>query len=170
MLRACFGCSPGRAGDRDTGAVPADMSSMSLQERGTLSTKQVDHPSFDRVEDAATFRKRPRLTSELRQEHQQQQQRASAADHHHHHHHHHHHNHRLDGEEDGVGCVCANAGCPWSFGSRPRYRQQQWQQGSSTEATGVHACSGAETPLRQFFDGPLLSAKEYRDRPTGEVR
>lgn len=80
--------------------------------------------------------------------------------------------HRMDGDEDdGVGCVCENAGCPWSFGGESRPQQE----GSSPSALAEASPGGSDArrhqpPLRQFFDGSLLSAKEYRDRPTGEVR
>ena len=112
--------------------------------------------------------KRPRLW-EQHQQHEPQQQQAG-------------HGHRGhdgweehgDGEEgDSTGCVCSNAGCPWSFRSRRASSSTSRAGGSTNDPllppSDVEPQEG-RVPPRQFFDGPLLSVKEYRDKPTGEVR
>lgn len=96
----------------------------------------------------------------------------------------------FEDEEDDQGCFCANTGCPWqwdgngsssnnssSSGSRSsssidsRNSTSRSSRSSSREelgSSGSMALAGVNEP--SFFHGPLLSVKEYRDRPSGEVR
>lgn len=134
--------------------------------------------------------KRARLCRQHEQQQQQDHRRYS-----------HHHQHRQHGgdEEDGMGCLCSNAGCPWQWGGirRSSNRRSQVQSTSTSPAAATAAAARTTTSTTtrpaaeaydsdssdgsdsekndslqppQLFDGPLLSVKEYRDRLTGEVR
>lgn len=87
------------------------------------------------------------------------------------------------GGEDSATCVCSNTGCPWRFrSSRTSPTSRATGAAGSTngpsptpvveptDGDGDEDESGRLLPPRQVFDGPLLSVKEYRDEPTGEVR
>lgn len=107
------------------------------------------------VEEGGGPNKRPRLWQQHRQasySHQRNGWEGEAVD-----------------DEENTGCVCSNAGCPWNFSSR-RVSPMSSNGPTSPDVEPNHGVESDALRPRQFFDGPLLSVKEYRDQPTGEVR
>eukprot|EP00752_Nemacystus_decipiens_P008498 g7591.t2 len=138
--------------------------------------------------------KRPRIQAQHQQRAPPPQQRLQPG-----HGHHRHRHDGWEEEGDNTGCVCSNAACPWSFRSSSSSRSSRSSRsssssgGDSSRASSTKGAAGSTNgplspapsdvepsddddnedsmvPPWQFFDGPLLSVKEYRDQPTGEVR
>lgn len=71
----------------------------------------------------------------------------------------------IDGSRGGTSLSTTN---------RPMTRPPQSAAGAGPsyayEREDCDSDDDGTLPPRQLFDGPLLSVKEYRDRPTGDVR